>query len=202
MESLGTLAGGVAHDLNNVIGVTMAYSELLLETAAEGSHQRKYADNILSSTEKAAIIIQDLLTLARRGVSVSEVINLNDRVRSIIESPEYDRLRSYHSSVIFNTDLCADSLNINGSAVHIEKTVFNLISNAAEAISGGGEVTIRTESWYLDKPVHGYDVVREGDYAVITVSDTGAGINQDDIDKIFEPFYTKKKMGRSGTGLG
>ena len=78
----------------------------------------------------------------------------------------------------------------------------NLVSNAAESISGEGEVTIRTESRYLDKAIRGYDEVKEGDYAVLTVSDTGMGIPSENIEKIFEPFYTKKTMGRSGTGLG
>jgi two-component system cell cycle sensor histidine kinase/response regulator CckA len=78
----------------------------------------------------------------------------------------------------------------------------NLVSNAAESISGKGEVTIRTENRYLDKAVRGYDAVEEGDYAVLTVSDTGIGIPVEDRERIFEPFYTKKTMGRSGTGLG
>jgi len=78
----------------------------------------------------------------------------------------------------------------------------NLVSNAAESISGQGEVTIRTENRYLDKAVIGYDAVKEGDYAVLIVSDTGMGIPAEHIEKIFEPFYTKKIMGRSGTGLG
>jgi CheY-like chemotaxis protein len=93
-------------------------------------------------------------------------------------------------------------LNIKGSSIHIEKTVINLVSNAAESISGEGEVTIRTENRYLDKPIRGYDEVKEGDYAVLIVSDTGMGIPAESIGKIFEPFYTKKTMGRSGTGLG
>jgi two-component system cell cycle sensor histidine kinase/response regulator CckA len=76
------------------------------------------------------------------------------------------------------------------------------VSNAAESISGEGTVTIRTESRYLDKPLRGYDEVKEGNYAVLTVSDTGMGIPAENMEKIFEPFYTKKKMGRSGTGLG
>ena len=78
----------------------------------------------------------------------------------------------------------------------------NLVSNASEAISGAGEVTIKTQSRYLDKPIRGYDEIKEGDYAVLTISDTGIGIPAENILKIFEPFYTKKKMGRSGTGLG
>jgi len=78
----------------------------------------------------------------------------------------------------------------------------NLVSNAAEAINGSGEVTIRSENRYLDLPIQGYDTLYEGDYTVLTISDTGSGISADDLGKIFEPFYTKKVMGRSGTGLG
>ncbi|MCX5843608.1 MAG: ATP-binding protein, partial [Deltaproteobacteria bacterium] len=93
-------------------------------------------------------------------------------------------------------------LHIKGSPVHLEKTLMNLVSNAVEAISDKGSVMIRTENRYLDKPIRGYDDVREGDYVVLTVSDTGKGISAAEIEKIFEPFYTKKVMGRSGTGLG
>ena len=78
----------------------------------------------------------------------------------------------------------------------------NLISNAAEAMKAGGLLTVTTSNEYLDRPVHGYDTVREGDYVVLTVSDTGEGISASDMKRIFEPFYTKKVMGRSGTGLG
>ena len=104
--------------------------------------------------------------------------------------------------MIFRADCDENLLNIKGSPVHLEKMLMNLVSNAAESISGKGEVTIRTESRYLGKPLQGYDEVKEGDYAVLTVSDTGMGIPPEDREKIFEPFYTKKTMGRSGTGLG
>jgi CheY-like chemotaxis protein len=78
----------------------------------------------------------------------------------------------------------------------------NLVSNAAEAMADGGDIIISTESRYLDKPIKGYDNIKEGDYVVFTVSDTGAGISAGDLERIFEPFFTKKMMGRSGTGLG
>jgi len=89
-----------------------------------------------------------------------------------------------------------------GSSTHLSKTVMNLVSNAAEAIPEGGALTVSTENRYIDRPIRGYDDVKEGDYVVLTVTDTGTGISPDDMEKIFEPFYTKKKMGRSGTGLG
>jgi PAS domain S-box-containing protein len=202
MEALGQLAGGVAHDLNNVLGILSGYSELLLEEIPEGSRSRGHVEKILQSTEKGAAIIQDLLTLARRGVTASDVINLNGVVSGFLKSPVFEEMKDYHPLVTFRTEYDRNLLNIKGSTVHLEKTLMNLVSNAAEAISGAGEVTIRTESRYLDQAVRGYDDVKGGDYAVLTVSDTGTGIPAENREKIFEPFYTKKKMGRSGTGLG
>jgi two-component system cell cycle sensor histidine kinase/response regulator CckA len=202
MEALGQLAGGVAHDLNNVLGVSTIYSELLQEKIPEESPLRKYVDNIFASTQKGAAIIEDLLTLARRGVAASEVINLNSIVSNFLKGPVFEKIQAFHPNVTFRTECRDDLLNIKGSPVHLEKTLMNLVSNAAEAISGRGDVTIRIENRYLDMPVRGYDEVKQGDYVVLTVSDTGMGIPAENREKIFEPFYTKKTMGRSGTGLG
>jgi PAS domain S-box-containing protein len=202
MEGLGRLAGGVAHDLNNVLGVMVGYSELLTEKLPENSPLRKYADNILKSSVRGAAIIQDLLTLARRGVSGSEIVNINDVIFEYLRTPEFEKMKSFHPNVKIWTELDDDLLNIKGSPVHLGKTLMNLVSNAAEAITNHGEITIRTESRYLDQHIHGYDSIKDGDYVVLTVSDTGKGISSQDIGKIFEPFYTKKVMGKSGTGLG
>ena len=202
MEAIGTLAGGVAHDLNNILGGLVSYPELLLLQISEDSPLRKSIQTIQKSGEKAAAVVQDLLTLARRGVVVTEVVNLNDVVDEYLESPEYENLQSYHPGVHLETHLEKDTLNILGSSIHLSKTVMNLVSNAAEAMPEGGKLTVSTENRYLDRPIGGYDNVKEGDYVVFTISDTGTGISPDDIGKIFEPFYTKKKMGRSGTGLG
>ncbi len=202
MEALGQLAGGVAHDLNNVLGVLVGYAELLQEKISEDDPRKRYTDHILRSSIKGAAIIQDLLTLARRGVAVSEVVCLNRVVSDYWGSPEFESLKVYHPYVTFRTDLEKDLLNIHGSPVHLGKTVMNLVSNATEAISDRGEVTIRTENSHLDRPMLGYDNMREGDYVILSVTDTGEGISPTDLGKIFEPFYTKKVMGRSGTGLG
>jgi len=202
MEALGQLAGGVAHDLNNVLGILTGYSELLMEESPEGSRSRNYVDKILQSTEKGATIIQDLLTLARRGVTATDVINLNHIISGFFATPVFEKLKDHHPRVTFRTEYDKNLLNIKGSPVHLEKTLMNLVSNAAEAISEAGGVIIRTENRYLDMPISGYDDVKEGDYVVLTISDTGSGISAVDRDKIFEPFFTKKVMGRSGTGLG
>jgi len=202
MEALGTLAGGVAHDLNNVLGVLVGYSELLKQVLPEKGVAAEYAKNILESSVRATAIIQDLLTMARRGVAVSQVVNLNKLIADYLKTPEFENLLSSHPNVRITTELENDLFNIKGSPVHLIKTIMNLVLNAAESITGEGNVSIKTKNRYLDQPIHGYDTMAEGDYTVLIISDTGGGISPKDIDKIFEPFYTKKVMGRSGTGLG
>ncbi|RPH49328.1 MAG: PAS domain-containing sensor histidine kinase [Desulfobacteraceae bacterium] len=202
MEVLGKLAGRVAHDLNNVLGVLSGYSELLTIRIPADNPLKEYAINIVQSSVKAAAIVEDLLTLTRRGVRVMEVAKVNKIIADLIATPEFDKLVAYHPSVIVRTDLAKDLLNISGSPVHLEKTVFNLVSNAVEAIAGGGKVIIKTENRYIDKAIEGSQTVAEGEYVVLTVSDTGKGIPASELKKIYEPFYTKKSMRRSGTGLG
>ena len=202
MEAIGTLAGGVAHDLNNILSGVVSYPELLLMDIPEESPLRQPLLTIQESGQKAAAIVQDLLTLARRGVSVTEVMNLNRLIEQYLDSPENQKILEYHPGVKVVTDLQAKIFNILGSPVHLSKTIMNLVSNAAEAMPSGGVINITTENRYIDCPVKGYDTVEEGDYVKLTVSDGGVGISPQDIDRIFEPFYTKKTMGRSGTGLG
>jgi PAS domain S-box-containing protein len=201
MEALGTLAGGVAHDLNNVLSGIVSYPDLLLLDLAGDSPLRRPIEVIRESGKKAAAIVQDLLTLARRGVPTVDVVNLNDLIGEYLISPEYQRLKSLHPFIEVETRLEPELLNIMGSPIHLSKTLMNLVSNAAEAMPAGGKITIATENRYLDRSLKGKDV-QEGDYAVLRVSDSGVGIPAEDLHRIFEPFFTKKKMGRSGTGLG
>ena len=203
MEALGLLAGGVAHDLNNVLSGIVSYPDLLLMQLPEDSSLRRPIRTIQNSGEKAAAIVQDLLTLARRGVTNTEVINLNrDIIQDYLESPEFAKLTAEHPGTPVETRLEPNLMNIKGSSVHLKKTVMNLVVNAAEAQPEGGVIRISTQNRYVDRPILGYDHVQEGDYAVFTVSDEGTGIDPEDLNRIFEPFYTKKVMGRSGTGLG
>ena len=109
----------------------------------------------MQSTKKGAAIVQDLLTLARRGVTATEVINLNRVVSGFLKTPVFENIKDYHPRVTFRTECQEGLLNIKGSSVHLEKTLMNLVSNAAESISEKGEVTIRTESRYLDKAHQG-----------------------------------------------
>ena len=202
MEAIGTLAGGVAHDLNNILSGIVSYPELLLMDIPLDSPQRKPILTIQKAGERAAAIVQDLLTLARRGVVTTKVVNLNSIISEYLKSPEYENLKISHPNVHVKTDFETNLLNMLGSPVHLSKTVMNLVSNALEAIPDTGEIIISTKNRYVDKSINGYDEVKEGDYITLNVSDNGIGIPPHDLERIFEPFYTKKVMGKSGTGLG
>ena len=202
MKALGLLAGGVAHDLNNVLAGIVSYPDLLLLDLPLDSNLRKPIETIKESGNRAAAIVQDLLTIARGVATTKESLHLNDTVRDYLASPEFDKLTKLYPAVSVRTDFDHELLNINGSPVHIRKVLMNLVSNATEAIEGIGHVGISTRNVYVDQPLSGYDHVNVGEYAVLAVSDDGPGISSGDLQRIFEPFYTKKVMGRSGTGLG
>lgn len=202
MEAIGTLAGGVAHDLNNILSGIVSYPELILMDLPREDPLRSPILTIKSSGEKAVAIVQDLLTLARRGVSTQEPVDLNVLVRDFIRSPECEKILYDHPDVTIERCLSGDLGPMVGSRVHLFKTIMNLVSNAAEAMPGGGPVTIVTANQYIDTTIRGYDDVKEGEYLKLSVGDAGVGIPSGDLERIFEPFFTRKEMGRSGTGLG
>ncbi len=202
METIGTMAAGVAHDLNNVLSGIVSYPDLLLMQLPPDSPLRNPILAIKNSGKKAAAIVQDMLTLARRGAMLYEPVNLNDIVSEYLQSPEYKKLLSFHPGVEMETCLDPDLLNLQGSSIHLSKTVMNLVSNAAEAMPERGRILITTRNHYVDKPneCDSHDI--QGDCVLLSVSDTGVGMTAQDKEKIFDPFYSKKKLGRSGTGLG
>jgi PAS domain S-box-containing protein len=202
MESMGLLAGGVAHDLNNILSGIVTYPDLLLMNLPADSEHRKYIEAIRESGLRAVAVVRDLLTVARGVAITKEPLNLNEIVKEYLLSPELDKLEQLHRTAIFKTRLDTELLNISGSKAHLRKVLMNLVSNAAEALKNSGNITISTMNRYVDRPIKGYSDVNEGEYVVLSVSDDGPGILPDDLDRIFEPFYTKKIMGRSGTGLG
>ena len=149
----------------------------------------------------AARIVQDLLTLSRRGVSVFDTVDLRRTVRDYLDSPEFKKMLSYHRTVRLETRFSSDDFTISGSTVHLSKMIMNLVTNAAEAMPSGGRITIGLQR--VSIPVEIQDtVLKPGFYVQLTVADTGSGIAAEDLERIFEPFFTTKKMGRSGTGLG
>ena len=202
MEAMGLMAGGIAHDLNNILSGIVGYPDLILMDLAGDSPLRKPIETIQESGMRAAEVVADLLTIARGVAGRREVLNLNGMVEEYLASGEHRKLAKYQPSTTFKTQLDSDVLNINGSKTHIKKVLMNLTVNASEAIEGAGTVTVATMNRYLDKPLKGYEDVNTGEYAVLSVLDDGLGISPEALERIFEPFYTKKVMGRSGTGLG
>ncbi|MFZ5570869.1 MAG: PAS domain S-box protein [Thermodesulfobacteriota bacterium] len=202
METIATMAGGVAHDLNNILSGIVGYPEIIIMRLPEDSPLIKPLTIMHTTAKKAAAIVQDLLTLSRRGLMNSDVFNLNHTIREYIESPECQKLLSYHPDVRIEADLTEDLWNTKGSPVHIYKTIMNLVSNAAEAMPEGGSVRIKTGNCRIDPASRESEEVQEGNYCLVSVTDTGVGIAEENRYRIFEPFYTKKKLGRSGTGLG
>lgn len=202
MESLGLMAGGVAHDLNNILSGIVNYPELILMSLPEDSPLVKPIKAIRESGKSAAAVVDDLLTLARGVSSTRENSNLNTIVNEYLESPEFYNLTSLHCHVAFRAELEPRLLNINCSSIHIKKCVMNLVTNAAEAIRDRGEIVVSTRNQYCDSPLPGHPEMRQGEYAVLSVADTGTGIPEESLERIFEPFYSRKVVGRSGTGLG
>jgi PAS domain S-box-containing protein len=202
MESLGILAGGVAHDLNNILCGIVGYPDMLLLDCRDDGFLRESLLAIKNSGEKAANVVQDLLTLSRRGVLTTEVVSLSQIITDYLKSPEHQLLERSFPGVVVTSELARDLPAIEGSSHHLLKTVMNLVLNAFEAIVPPGTVSLSTANRHLDRPLVGYDRVQPGEYVTLTVADSGVGISPEDTERIFEPFYTKKIMGRSGTGLG
>ncbi len=202
MEALGTVAGGVAHDLNNVLSGIVSYPEILLMNLPDDSPLKDPLQMVHKSGCKAAAIVQDLLTLARRSVAEKEMVPVNGIIREYLESLEFLEMHRQYPRVTIDKDFQEEPWNIKGSPVDIFKVMMNIISNALEAMPQGGGITVSTLNQHLDHPQPGFQTVPPGDYVKVSIADTGSGITTEDIGQIFEPFFTKKSLGRSGTGLG
>jgi signal transduction histidine kinase len=202
MEAIGTLAAGVAHDLNNILAGIVSYPDLLLRQVDPNSMMHKQLQLIQKTGYKAAAIVQDMLTLGRRAVTTKDEVDLEAVVNDFLQSPEWFKIKSHHPKVRVRTRFESGLFYLLGSEVQLTKTLMNLASNAAEAMPEGGTITIGLSRRKLEESFAGYEPISPGDYIVLSVADTGDGIDTEDKEHIFEPFYTKKKMGCSGTGLG
>lgn len=202
MESLAVLAGGVAHDLNNMLGPVVGYSELLLKVIPPGSKEATQLKRILKAASDAGDVIQDLLTLARRGRYERKPLNLNEVIGSFVESTGFSRLRERHPGVEVKSTLSDQISLILGSRTHLEKVLMNLLANGCEAMPEGGTLTIESEERHLDALLSGVGRIEKGPYVLLRVRDTGRGIDSRDLPRIFEPYFSKKQLGQSGSGLG
>lgn len=202
MEAIGLLAGGVAHDLNNILAGIVGYPELLLADLPEDSNLAEPIRAIHDSGLRATAVVADLLTVARSVANVKSEKKLNSLIAEYMASPEFMALSSNYPEIRFTVDLISDDQSVNCSSVHVKKCIMNLVTNAVEAIEGGGEIRITTAREEVDAVKSLRKGVNAGGYMVLNVSDNGPGIPAENIQHIFEPFYTRKVMGKSGTGLG
>ncbi len=203
MKAIGLMAGGVAHDLNNILSGIISYPELLLLDLEEGNRLRRPLESIRQAGLDASEVVSDLLTVARGIAANREVTNPNKMVEDYLASPDFLQTRSRFPLITFHTFLDPNLSNISCSPIHIRKCLMNLITNGVEAIQGKGTVTIATANHFQSEAApYNSQILPEGNYVMITVGDSGSGIAPHEIAHIFEPFFTKKVMGRSGTGLG
>jgi signal transduction histidine kinase len=198
MESIGTLAGGIAHDFNNILTAIIGYGEMTLMTMANDDQNRVNIAQMLEASDRAAHLTKDLLLFSRKQAIVRKPVDLN----KIIRKTEQFLLRVIGADIFLKTVLPEGAFPILADAHQIEQVLMNLATNARDAMPKGGSLIITTEQIRLDEQYvkfHGYG--RPGSYAIVTVSDTGAGMDDQTRQKIFEPFYTNKEVGK-GTGLG
>ncbi len=202
MESLGILAGGVAHDLNNMLGPLVGYPELILRKLPEDSKIRKQIIRMGNAAQDAADVIQDLLTLARRGRYEMQPLSLNRVVEQYLDSPNFAQLQERKPDIKVKMKLKQPIDDILGSSPHLSKVIMNLVVNAFDAMHENGTLHIETSQRHLEAIFSGQYKMKPGEYVLLKVRDTGMGIAPEDLDKVFEPYYSKKKMGASGSGLG
>lgn len=203
MEALGVLAGGVAHDLNNLLGPMVAMPSILCEQLAANDPMRSDLALIGDSANRAASVVQDLLSLARREKCIPHPMWLNSLVSECLDSRAVRKLAEADGGVEIVVDLDDSLPAIRGSEPHLMQAILNVALNGIEAMSEtGGRMRVSTG---LKKVASGTDLLIScpaGDYAALTIEDDGCGIPQDQLKRILEPFYSSKPLGNSGSGLG
>jgi len=198
MEAVGTLAGGIAHDFNNILNVIMGYGSMILDKLEADSPTKGHMNEVMAAAEKAAVLTKRLLAFSRKQLTEVKPININE----IITGIQKMLIRIMGEDIDFHLDLSDRCLTVMADTGQIEQVLMNLAANARDAMPDGGQLTIGTGRQEIDDEyiaLNGYGI--PGKYAIITVSDTGRGMDAETQKKIFEPFFTTKGVGE-GTGLG
>jgi signal transduction histidine kinase len=198
MESIGILAGGIAHNFNNILTAILGYAELLLEFSNLDDVSRQKVQNIELSARKAAVMIRQMLRFARRETHEVLPLNLDDAVNDTVKLFE----GALNKNIRLSVNLDVHTYIVNGDPNQIEQVIMNLLVNAKDAMPDGGLITISTrltsvKGDMLNIPTY----IMPGRYVNLSISDTGTGIPDEILNKIFDPFFTTKEKGK-GTGLG
>ena len=198
LEAVGTLAGGIAHDFNNILTAIIGYSTLLKMEPGMSDMAQEYLGNLLALSERAANLTKGLLAFSRNQVMYPKLINLNDVINIIFKLIT----RLIGDKIAIETHLSTDPITVMADSGQIELVLMNLATNARDAMPDGGKLIISTELVDLEaKNIPLAEPLTPGQYALITVSDTGCGMDETTLARIFEPFFTTKEPGK-GTGLG
>jgi PAS domain S-box-containing protein len=198
MESIGTLAGGVAHDFNNILTTIMGYCSLIMMKAGKGNPVLGYIDQIMEAANRASTLTQSLLSFSRKQATEIKMVEINESIRSV----EKLLRRIIGEDIELQTSLCSERLHATVGDGQIGQLLMNLATNARDAMPEGGVLAVKTEQAHLSA-----DFIKktteggEGVYAAIEVTDTGKGMDERTKDKVFDPFFTTKEVGK-GTGLG
>ena len=198
MEAVGLLAGGIAHDFNNILTAIIGYAEMLQAHAGTGGPQREYLNELLAAAERASNLTNNLLAFGRKQDQKLQRVELNDLVRKM----EKFLQKIIGEDVKIKTVLTREAVAILADSGQMEQVIMNLATNARDAMGSGGTLSIETDIVEIDTQfahMHGYG--EPGRYVMLSVSDTGAGMDEETKRRIFEPFFTTKGIGK-GTGLG
>ncbi len=199
---VGQMAGGIAHDLNNILSGLVSYPELLLMQLSPESTLRKPIGVIHESGLRAAVSVSDLLTASRDIAAYRNLNAVNALALESLQSQDWEQLCKLYPGIRVETRLTDKDTKILCSSVHLGKCIINLIQNAAESLAGEGQIELATEICSVAEAEAERLGIACGEYLLLSVSDSGAPISEEDLAHLFEPFYTKKQMGRSGSGIG
>lgn len=198
MEAIGTLAGGVAHDFNNILQVALGYSELLLGDESLPAHSRADLRKVYDSAKRGADLIQRLLTFSRKTEIRPQPLNLNRRIKELRKMLERTVPKMIEIELLLDDRIAT----INADPTQVDQVLMNLAVNARDAMPDGGKLTIETSTVFLDEEYARTCLdAKPGFHVLLTVRDSGTGMDKDTLEHIFEPFYTTKAAGE-GTGLG
>jgi len=198
MASITTLAGGIAHNINNLMGTIMGYADMLREELDDNTKTKKYSQMILEASERVSVLTKNLLSYARAGREAESRININKLLEKMVNLYK-DKSKD---QVQVNMSLSKDILEVYGDQERIMQAIANIFINAQEATQTGGIITIKShKGLLLEKYDCGEPEDTGIDYVIISISDTGPGIDEEALKMIFEPFYTTKETVGAGLGL-
>lgn len=198
MEAVGQLAGGIAHDFNNLLTAIIGYSDIIMSDSKLNNKIKNYVQEIKKSGERAASLTQQLLAYSRKQMLQPKILNLNDLIKNLEKM--LGRLISEGIALITEMDPLIGAVKADPN--QMEQVIINLVVNARDAMTYGGRITITTKKVDINEEYcQQHAEIKPGNYSLLTISDTGHGMDKDTTSHMFEPFFTTKEVGK-GTGLG